>query len=118
MARFVILPRETADTFANFSPAEMQALIERYIAWSSRLTEAGVIEYGHKLVDGAGRVVRGGDRGSPSVTDGPFAEVAEVVGGLWVAQAEDYDALVAHVADCPHLEYGSLEIRELEANPE
>lgn len=118
MPRFVIFPRETADTFQDFSPAEMQALIERYIAWTGRMTESGVIEYGHKLVDGAGRVVRGGAGGAPSVTDGPFAEVAEVVGGLWVAQAEDYDALVAHLADCPHLEYGSLEVRELEADVE
>ena len=49
-----------------------------------------------------------------SVTDGPFVEVKEVVGGLWIVVADDLDGAQALMHDCPHLEFGSLEIREIE----
>ena len=45
---------------------------------------------GHKLKDGEGRVLRA-DRGRVSVTDGPYAEAREVIGGLFVVDAASYD---------------------------
>lgn len=113
MPRFLVIPRESGDTFADYSPEEMQQIVMRYWAWSSGLGEKGLLEAGDKLVDGKGRVLRGkGDE--MSVTDGPFVEVKEVVGGLWIVVADDLDGAQALMHDCPHLEFGSLEIREIE----
>ena len=68
---------------------------------------------GHKLVDGEGRVMRG-RVGSAQVTDGPYAEAREVIGGLFIVEARGYEEVVALCQDCPHLEFGSIEIREIE----
>jgi hypothetical protein len=91
----------------------MQAVIQRYIAWRERVQAGGRAIVGHKLVDGQGRVMSG-KVGAVKVTDGPYAEAREVIGGLFILDAKDYDEAVALSRDCPHLEFGSIEIREIE----
>lgn len=71
------------------------------------------MEVGEKLRDGAGRVLRRED-GALVAADGPFVEAKEVVGGFWIVRAEDLDAAQALLAGCPHLEVGSLEVREID----
>lgn len=114
MPQFVILVRDTPGQFDHFSPDEMQRLIGRYVAWSQELAAQGRIVLSQKLRDGEGKVVRGAGGGGMSVTDGPFAEGKEVVGGFWIIEADDLDDALAAVADHPHLENGSIEIREIE----
>jgi hypothetical protein len=53
-----------------------------------------------------------------SVTDGPFAEGKEIIGGFWLIDADDLDDAVRTVSECPHLENGSLEVREIEVVPD
>lgn len=114
MPRFIIIPREDPSGFADLSPDEMQAMIMRYVEWAAPLQAEGSIEYGHKLVDGTGKVLRGdGDGDGVSVTDGPYAELKEVVGGFWIGAADDLEQMATKVRGCPHLEFGSLEIRQL-----
>jgi hypothetical protein len=48
------------------------------------------------------------------IADGPFAEAKEVMGGFFVVEARSYDAAVKIAKTCPHLEFGSLEIRAVE----
>jgi hypothetical protein len=113
MPRFLVLPRDVPAEFMALSPEEMQAVILRYGAWAQSHMEAGRLETGEKLTDDGGRILRGvGD--ALSVTDGPFTEVKEVVGGFWIANCETYDEVVSIMGDCPHLEFGSIEIREIE----
>ena len=51
--------------------------------------------------------------GAPHVTDGPFAESKEIVGGYFVVAAKDRDAALALAARCPHTRWGSIEVREV-----
>ena len=48
------------------------------------------------------------------VTDGPYAEAREVIGGLFMIEAANYDEVVELSKDCPHLDFGSIEIREVQ----
>jgi hypothetical protein len=73
----------------------------------------GLLTRGEKLQDGTGRVLRRRSA-EVSITDGPYTESREVIGGLFEIQAEDYEAAVKAARDCPHLEYGVIEIREIE----
>jgi len=92
----------------------MQAIVQRYHAWTKGLAEAGHLLMGEKLRDAAGTVLRGVG-GSMSATDGPFAETKEIIGGFWLIQADDLDHAVRLMSGCPHLEStGSLEVREIE----
>lgn len=117
MHRFLVLPRESDDTFAHLSPAEIEEIIGRYIAWTARLEESGRLQSSEKLEDGTGRVLRR-DGDDVSVTDGPFTEVKEVVGGYWIVTASDFDDACALLADHPHLAWGTLEIRRIEEHDE
>lgn len=111
MSRFLVLLRDDPSGFASLSPAQMQAVIEKYIAWSEPLRQRGQLVMGEKLVDGSGRVLRGATAVS---SDGPFAESREIVGGAYVLTAADYNEAVRLLSDSPHLQFGSIEIRQIE----
>ena len=52
-----------------------------------------------------------------AVTDGPFAEAKEIIGGFFVVDARDYDEAVSVAKGCPHLDFGTIEVREIEPMP-
>lgn len=114
MSKYLLLLHDDPSGFMSLSPEEMQKAIEKYIAWGDRLRASGVIVDGHKLRDEPGKVVRRGG-GAVRATDGPHTESKEVLGGFYVIEADSYDDAVARTADCPHLDFGSIEIREIEA---
>jgi hypothetical protein len=93
---------------SDISPEEIQAIIERYGTWMKKVRATG-----QKLHDGEGRVVIRKD-GGVAVTDGPYVESKEVIGGYFIVEADDYDAAARVVEDCPHLDFGSIEIRRIE----
>jgi hypothetical protein len=55
-----------------------------------------------------------GSAGSARVTDGPYAEAREVIGGLFIVEAQNYEEVVELSKDCPHLDFGTIEIREVQ----
>ena len=68
------------------SPEEMQKHLEKWVAWFKELGAKGHIkEQGHPL-DGTGKVVKGNGK---TVSDGPYAEAKDVVGGYMVIEAKD-----------------------------
>ena len=113
MPQFVMLLHEAVSFDQGFSPDEMQAIIQRYLAWRAKVQADGRSVVGHKLTDGQGRVMRGSGAAT-KITDGPYAEAREVIGGLFVIEASSYDEVVELSKDCPHLEFGSIEIRQVQ----
>ena len=112
MESYILLLHETAMT-PDISPEEMQAIIGRYKAWGQKMREAGRMAGGNKLEDRTGRVVRGEGAGM-RVTDGPYAETKDVVGGYFVILAESYEDAVEWSKDCPHLSFGTIEVRKIQ----
>ncbi|RKH11941.1 transcription initiation protein [Corallococcus sp. CA053C] len=113
MSRYLMLLHETPAHFAAKSPAELQAIVEEYMQWSDRLRKEGRLLQGEKLCDEGGRrLMQQG--GQLLVSDGPYAEVKDVVGGLFILSAESYDAAVALARTCPHLEHGEVELRAID----
>jgi hypothetical protein len=113
MAKYTLMLRESGNTFTNMSPAEMQAVIARYGAWRDELQRNGKFAGGHKLRDGEGRLMRR-NGAKVVVTDGPFTEGKEVIGGFFIIEAPSYDEAVSIANSCPHLEFGTIEVREVE----
>jgi hypothetical protein len=112
MPKFLVLARG-AGLDPRTSPEEMQKIIEKYRAWSDGIRNAGRLLNGEKLRSPDGRVVR--RKGSDLiVTDGPYVESKEILGGFWIIEAASYDEMVKLVSDSPHLAAGSLELREIE----
>jgi hypothetical protein len=76
------------------------------------LRQGGLLVDSHKLTDGDGRVVRR-DGGRVRVAEGPYA-VGEVLGGYFTITAPTYDDAIRRLEDCPHLEFGTIEVREID----
>lgn len=116
MPSYLLLARdsnEAVKTWQGMSAQEVQAAIAKYQAWSERVASQGKLKDGQKLRDGEGKVLRGQGK-SLKVTDGPHSESKEIIGGFWILEASSYDEAVKLAADSPHLEHGSLELREIE----
>jgi hypothetical protein len=113
MPDYLLLLREDPVRFSKMSPSDMQATIERYQAWANKLRAAGKLHMGRKLRDEGGLHVRR-DRGQMVASDGPYAEAKDAVSGLFVIRADSYDEAETLVRDCPHLEFGWIEVREIE----
>lgn len=116
MPYFTLLLHAKPDWMKDIAPAEMQSIVERYAAWSNKLTANGQRVAGQKLQDATGRTMRRQD-GRVLVTDGPFMEAKEVVGGYFVIKAASYEEAVQISNECPHLDYGTIEIRQTQATP-
>jgi hypothetical protein len=114
MPKYMLLLHDAGAMPDDISPGEIQAIIQRYVDWRTKISQGGRVVDGHKLRDGKGRVLRGGGGKDLSVTDGPYAEAREVIGGLFLIEAASYDEVVALSHDCPHLDFGTIEIREIE----
>ena len=104
MSQFILLLRGEGMPVGDLSPEEMQKITGRYRDWMAKVGATG-----QKLRDGEGRVVRRG----AAIIDGPIAESKEVLGGYLAIEAKDYDEAVRICGDCPHLDFGSIEIRQV-----
>ena len=101
---------------ANRQPAPADALkvTQEYMAWGQKLGAEGKLEGGEKLTYDAGKVLRPSGAAA-TVTDGPFAESKELIGGYFCIVAPNYDAAVALARTCPHLKFGGgIEVRQIE----
>jgi len=115
MAQYMLLLYDDPANWAGISPEEMQKAIEKYVAWRHKLQAQGIFAGSHKLAGDMGRVLRKRD-GKPRVTDGPYSETKEVLGGYFILTAAGYDEAVEHARGCPHLDYGgTIEVREVDA---
>jgi hypothetical protein len=113
MPDYMLILRDTKTAFSSLSADEIPRIIEKYKVWGNSLRQRGLLVGTAKLTDGAGKVLRR-QGGRVNVTDGPFAESKEVLGGYYTIRADSYEQAIEHCQDCPHLEFGSIEIREVE----
>lgn len=91
------------------SKEEIQSAIDDFYAWYERLVAEGKFKPGHRLATGTKLVTRSG------VTDGPFAEAKEIIGGYWFIVAGSLEEAAAVAAGNPCLRCGlSYEVRPIE----
>lgn len=111
MSVFMLFLHEDLGQFDNRSHDEMMAVIKEYSAWAQSMRDKGHYVGGEKLADDAGKVMRN-KAGKIGVTDGPYAETKELVGGYFSIKAADYAEACRLAESCPHLKYGGrIEVR-------
>lgn len=113
MPNYMLFLHEDQGQFDGRAQDEMMRIIKEYGAWAAKMREAKRFVGGEKLTDDAGKVLRN-KGGKIVVTDGPYAETKEVVGGYFAITAKDYAEACEIARDCPHLKYGGrVEVREV-----
>lgn len=92
---------------------ERQKHMGKWNVWMNQLRANGhVNEYPGRPLEGVGMVVRGKNK---LVTDGPFAESKDIVGGYLSIEAEDLAQAVELAKNCPILQVeGSVEVRPVQ----
>jgi len=101
----------SGEWYNKLSHAELQKLINQNKAWLEKLTAQGKVKPGRAL-ERKGAIVSGVN--GRIVTDGPFAESKETIGGYLVLEVEAIEEAIAIAQSSPGLAYGgSIEVRPL-----
>jgi hypothetical protein len=95
----------------GLSPEDLQAAMDKVMAWFEELNERGKIKASQPL-GAQGRIISGTN--GRLVVDGPFAESKEAVGGYLVLLADDLNEAVEIARSMPTLKYGiTVEVRPI-----
>lgn len=105
MKQYLYVFRGGQGAYQEQSPEEMQAHMERWGSWMQKISAVGhPLQNEGKVVEKAGEVI----------TDGPFTEGKEIVGGYVSLPANDMDHAIEMSKECPIFEYGgTVEVREI-----
>jgi hypothetical protein len=97
---------------SGLSPKEMEEHNQKWYSWIGGLAKEGVHLAGEPLLKG-GKIVSGKDN-KFVVTDGPFPESKELIGGYSIINAEDIDKAAEIAKGCPIYELGgTVQIRSI-----
>jgi len=95
---------------SHLSPEAQQAQMQKWFEWVQKLQNEKRYVSGEALLPG-GKTIKGPKK---AVTDGPFAEGKEVVGGYFVVFAKDLAEATEMAKQCPDYEIGGIvEVREV-----
>jgi hypothetical protein len=108
--RYLLLIYSEESTGAP-DPAEAEKVMNEYWAYEAAVGEAGVKQAGEGLQPSSTATTVRLKDGERVVTDGPFAETREVLGGFYLIDVPDLDAALDWAARCPGAKYGSIEVR-------
>jgi hypothetical protein len=109
MSQFLYLYRMTASARqqAMGTPEQAQQSMQRWMSWLGQLEAAGHLKDRGQPLEQTGKVVRG-----DSVTDGPFTESKDLIGGFTIVEARDIEQAVELSRGCPILPGGgAVEVR-------
>ncbi len=111
MKDFLFIYRDSSSN-TQPSPEEMQASMSRWMNWlGSIAAQNKLVDRGHPLMPD-GKVRKQGN----VITDGPYTEIKETVGGFSIVRAESLEEATEIANGCPSLDRGgSVEIREIVA---
>jgi hypothetical protein len=99
-------------------PEDMDADMQRWFTYTQALQDAGAMVSGEALHPAeTASTVRVRD-GETLVTDGPFAETAEVLGGYYIIDVADVEAAREWASKIPNVDVGSVEVREVAVLPD
>jgi len=109
--QYMLLIYGDMSAYPELGEAEQAAEMKRWFDYSEWLGQKGWMRAGDALqpVDQATSVrVQGGER---IVTDGPFAETKETLGGYYLIDVDNLDDAIEAAAECPGAQYGTIELR-------
>lgn len=95
------------------SPAEQEAVMSEYWAFTNEIKEKGLELGGEALQPTSTATTVRVREGKILTTDGPFAETKEQLGGYYLLNCENLDQAIEYAAKIPGARYGSIEIRPI-----
>lgn len=92
---------------------EFGPLIDEYYAFTNEVRERGLFVAGQPLEDVSTATTVRVREGKSEISDGPFAETKEVLGGYYLLECKDLDEALECAAKIPTARFGSIEVRPI-----
>jgi hypothetical protein len=116
MARYLLLIYEDESAWAARSPDEVQEIMGDYYAFGESIRDT--MRGGEALLPTATARTVGVRDGKQVITDGPFAETKEQVGGFYLVECDSLEQAEQTAAKIPSAKWGHIEVRECQVFPE
>jgi hypothetical protein len=98
---------------AALSESALKKVTDEYVEFTKSIVQAGQFKAGDRLKPVATASTVRIRNGKVAVTDGPFAETREQLGGYYMIEAKNLDEATAVAARIPGARYGSIEVRPI-----
>ena len=117
MARYLFLLHQEDANLGSLSESDKAMFLSKFVTWTEGLKAKGHLSGVERLKPGnGGSTVR--KKRDTVVVDGPYAEMREVVVGLYIVEASDADVANALAGECPLVSFGgAVEVREVDVFP-
>jgi hypothetical protein len=117
--RYMLLIYGDESGWGNLSEADQQAEMAKWYTYTEEMRNAGVSTQGDALEPTAtATTVRDNGGEPPLVTDGPFAETKEQLGGYYLLDVADLDEAIKWAHKCPGAKQGTIELRPIMEFPD
>ena len=114
---YVMLIYNSEERWEALSEAEQGKIMAAHQAIMEQSEKEGTYRGGNRLLDVVSATTVRNHDGKITVTDGPFAETKEQLGGYYVFECDSIDTVLGYAAQLPHDDVGSGEIRPVFPDP-
>jgi hypothetical protein len=118
MTQYLLSVHGNEEGYADIPPETMQQMFEDVDAFNRRIQADGIWVFGGGLEPAPTATVVDATGDSPVMTDGPYLETKEHIGGFWVIEAPDLDAALKLAVDASKACQGKVEVRPFQPEPE
>ena len=116
--RYMLLIYGDESGWGNLSESDQQTEMAKWYAYTEAMRAAGVSDQGEALQPTATATSVRSKNGDPLVTDGPFAETKEQLGGYYLLDVADLDEAIKWANKCPAAPVGTIELRPIAEFPD
>lgn len=116
--QYIALIHADEDVWSTFSDEQRDAAYEQYRAFGREAEEAGVLAGGNELASTRDATTVRVRNDELLVTDGPYAEVKEALGGFYLLECASLDDALGWAARIPAAAHGAVEVRPVYVDPE
>ena len=111
--QYLLLIYGNEEYFGKLTEAERNGVMREYNEFTESIAQSGHLRGGNELQPlASATTVRVRDK-KRSITDGPFAETKEQLGGYYLIEAKDLDEAISVAARIPSVRWGSIEVRPI-----
>jgi hypothetical protein len=111
--QYLLLIYGNEEAVGKMSKAELDGILQEYGEFTKSIAQSGHYRGGNELADTSTATTVKMRNKKRLVTDGPFAETKEQLGGYYLVEAKDLDEAIALAARIPSARWGSIEVRPI-----
>lgn len=109
--QYLLMIYSQEGTWIQMTDAQQKEGMAAFMAYTEALRKAGALVGSNRLRDTTDATTVSVANGKTQVTDGPFADTKEQLGGYYLIEAKDLDDAISWAAKCPGAVFGKVEVR-------